>query len=283
LIMEIKVFYRFSKVCSSMRRIQFTTDLQLFEIIKCYIGPIHFVDKRYQVSGMILLLTENIEIAEMIRKDLGEEGFQVELADQYPDALLRLARNPKYQFLILDFNLRTQNAFDICKKVKQNPRLQFLPIVALINKERLVDQLMAFEEGADDFILTPYSTVEIQLKLRSLKRMIELREKMRLQETELENLQNIQRIMVTLNHYINNALTPLSFAVQFFEQMPNDDNAVRLKNISKDTVFFVSRVLRSLQSLIDSGKTKVARDGVYKDIMFDIEKELNELIAKNKQ
>jgi len=232
---------------------------------------------------MILLLSENIEIAGMIQKDLGEEGFKVVLVDYYPDALQRLAQNPKYQFFILDFNLKAQNPFDICKKVKQNSRFQFLPIVGLIDKDRFVDQLMAFEEGADDFILTPYSTVEIQLKLRSLKRMIELHEKMRLQETELENLQNIQRIMVTLSHYVNNALTPLSFAVQFFELMPNDGNAERLKNISKDTVFFISRVLKSLQTLIDSGKTKVARDGVYKDIMFDIENELNELIAKNKQ
>ncbi len=232
---------------------------------------------------MILLLSENVEIAGMIQKDLGEEGFKVELVDHYSDALQRLERHPKYQFFILDFNLKAQKAFEICKMIKQNPRFQFLPIVGLIDKDRFVDQLLAFEEGADDFILMPYSTVEIQLKLRSLKRMIEIHEKMRLQESKLENLQNIQRIMVTLNHYINNALTPLSFAVQFFEQLPNNDNAERLKGISKDTVFFVSRVLKSLQTLIDSGKTKVTRDGIYKDIMFDIEKELNELIAKNKQ
>jgi hypothetical protein len=106
---------------------------------------------------------------------------------------------------------------------------------------------------------------------------------LRQKEAMLQNLQNIQRIMVTLNHYINNALTPLSFAVQFMEQMPNENNVKRLQSIANDTVVFVSKVLQSLQTLIDTGKMKVAQEGIYKNIMFDIEKELNVLVSKSEQ
>lgn len=232
---------------------------------------------------MILLLSENTRVAEMIQADLATEGFSVEIIDHYAEAFLKLNQNGQYQIILLDFKYTRCDPFEICTKFKNDPRQKFLPLIGIVDKERFVDQLLGFEQGADDFILTPYSPLELQLKLRSIKRMIEVRKQMQKQEMQLENLQNIQRIMVTLNHYVNNALTPLSFAVQFMEQIPNEANAARLTNIAKDTVDFISRVLQSLQALLDSGKAKVTQDGIYKNIMFDIEQELNRLIEKNRR
>ena len=67
------------------------------------------------------------------------------------------------------------------------------------------------------------------------------------------------------------------------EQMPNENNVKRLQSIANDTVVFVSKVLQSLQTLIDTGKMKVAQEGIYKNIMFDIEKELSVLVSKSEQ
>ncbi len=233
-------------------------------------------------SGMILLISENIRVAEMIQSDLAGEGFPVEIIDHYAEAFLKLNENHLYQIILLDFKYSRRDPFEICTQLKRNPLQKFLPLIGIVDRERFVDQLLGFEQGADDFILTPYSPLELQLKLRSIKRMIEMRKQMQKQEIQLENLQNIQRIMVTLNHYINNALTPLSFAVQFMEQLPSESNATRLANIAKDTVDFISKVLHSLQTLVDSGKAKITQDGIYKNIMFDIEQELNCLIEKNR-
>ena len=83
--------------------------------------------------------------------------------------------------------------------------------------------------------------------------------------------------MVTLNHHINNALTPLSFAVQLAEDDPS--KADRLRSIAGETVEFISKVLKSLEKIVRSGKIQVMKDGVYKDIMVDIEAELKKLIS----
>ncbi len=232
---------------------------------------------------MILLLSDRKKIAEMIQADLDKEGFKVEVVEGYYDAALMLDQSEEYEIVLLDFEYKKQDVFEICQNLKMQNKHRFLPIVGIMGKDQFLDQLMAFEYGADDFILTPYTSWEIQLKVRSIKRIIEMSNQLRQKEAMLQNLQNIQRIMVTLNHYINNALTPLSFAVQFMEQMPNENNVKRLQSIANDTVVFVSKVLQSLQTLIDTGKMKVAQEGIYKNIMFDIEKELNVLVSKSEQ
>ncbi|MCB0260870.1 MAG: response regulator [Calditrichaeota bacterium] len=230
---------------------------------------------------MILLLSDNQETAAAIQADLAREGFEIELETDHRQALKNLGEDSQFQLVLLDIAYSKHDAFDICRRIKSDKNLKLIPLVCLLEKNRFVDQLLAFEMGADDFIFLPYSALEIQLKFRSLHRLIDLQTQIQQKDAQLENLKNIQRIMVTLNHYINNALTPLYFAVQIMEEGQPAD-ADRVKNIAKETVEFISKVLQSLHKIVQSGKLKILKEGVYKDIMLDIEQELNRLIEKTK-
>ncbi|RMF60152.1 MAG: hypothetical protein D6748_04725, partial [Calditrichaeota bacterium] len=75
--------------------------------------------------------------------------------------------------------------------------------------------------------------------------------------------------------------TPLYFAVQVMDETSLED-ARRVKKTAWDTVEFISKVLQSLQKIITSEQLKLVKEGVYKNIMFDIEKELNQLLEKNR-
>ena len=68
---------------------------------------------------------------------------------------------------------------------------------------------MAFELGADDFIYVPYSTLELQLKMRTIAGLLDLQGQLKENEGKIKVLQNTQKILVTISHYINNSLTPL--------------------------------------------------------------------------
>lgn len=230
---------------------------------------------------MILLLSDNQETAAAIQADLAREGFEIILETDHRQALKNLDKDSQFQLVLLDIAYSKHDAFEICRQIKSDKNLKLIPLVCLLEKNRFVDQLLAFEMGADDFIFLPYSALEIQLKLRSLHRLIDLQTQIQQKDAQLENLKNIQRIMVTLNHYINNALTPLYFAVQIMEEGQPAD-ADRVKNIAKETVEFISKVLQSLHKIVQSGKLRVLKEGVYKDIMLDIEQELNRLIEKTK-
>ncbi len=231
---------------------------------------------------MILLLSDNQNTAKTIQTDLSKEGFEVDVLDDFTRAFMQLNNQPDYKMILLDFEYSKHDVFDICDKIKKNPTFKFLPLVCIMDKNRFVDQLLAFEMGADDFIFVPYNALEMQLKMRSIQRIIDLQNQIQQKDAQLENLKNIQRIMVTLNHYINNALTPLYFAIQIMEDDQKEDTE-RIRVIAKDTVEFISKVLQSLHKIVQSGKIKILKEGVYKDIMFDIEQELNRLLEKNAQ
>lgn len=230
---------------------------------------------------MILLLSDNQARYHPIQQDLSREGFEVHVAHDFSRALLELDTNPNYQLILLDFDFSGHDVFDICQKLKRNSTMKFLPLVCILDKSRIVDQLMAFEMGADDFIYMPYSSVEIQLKIRSIQRISELQRKLRQKEDQLEKLKNIQQIMVTLNHYINNAITPLSFAVQMSDDAAAGDEQ-RVVEIARDTVAFISKVLQCLHEIVQSGKIRVLKEGVYKDMLIDMEQELKTLIQKSR-
>ena len=229
----------------------------------------------------VLLISDIPENAAQLQEDLEREGCDITISGSLAGSILELNSGEGYQLILLDFQFASQNPQDIIEKIKKNQAFCLIPLIGLVHRSMIIDQLLAFELGIDDFILIPYSTLEIQLKMRSLQRLIHLQDLMLEKDRQLDNLKNVQRITVTLNHYINNALTPLYFAVQLMEQEAEKD-VERLKQIANQTVDFVSKVLKSLNKIVQSGKVRVQQEGVYRDIMYDIEKELNELLEQNR-
>ncbi len=229
---------------------------------------------------MILLISDRRAISAKIEEDLAREGFEIEVVKDFTQALLLLNQESGFQIILLDFEYSKHDVYEVCQKLKTNPSLKSIPLVCILEKNRMLDQLLSFEMGADDFIFLPYTTLEIQLKLRSIQRMIELQNQLQQKEAQVENLKNIQRVMVTLNHYINNALTPLYVSIQMMDEEQSNNDDGQLKEIARDTVEFISKVLQSLQKLVQSGKMKIMKEGVYKDMLIDIEHELNRLLEK---
>ena len=228
---------------------------------------------------MILLVTNNINLGRSFQKDLIQEGFKVSLIKDYKKVIPFLLKNPDYQMLILDMESQDDKTTEIFGKLKKYPELQYIPVICIIKKEMLVEQLIAFELGADEFIFFPYTTTELQLKIRSIHRLLDLQNQLHEKESILNSLRHTQSILVTLSHYINNSLTPLYSMVQVMDKN-NPDDADRLMEFSRRTVDFIKKVLLTLNNLIQSGELKVVQDGIYKNLMLDIEKELKNLQKK---
>ncbi len=114
------------------------------------------------------------------------------------------------------------------------------------------------------------------MKIRSVQRLIQLTQALKEKESQIANFKNLNRAIGTLNHYINNALTPLYSFAQITK--PEDpDQARKLKALTEETAMFIGKVLRALRNMTQQKELKIVQDGVYQDIMFDIEKELQKL------
>ena len=182
----------------------------------------------------------------------------------------------KYLMVVLDLSTINTKTRDLLTTIKKDPVMRYIPLISMVNKEDMVDQLLAFEQGIDDFLYVPYTTIELQLKIRAIKRLLELQNKLQEKESQLESLKQVQQILVTLSHYINNALTPLYTLVQMVNES-DPEAAKRLKDFAGLTVEFIHKVLKTLNKLVQTGEIKVVRDGVYKNLLVDIEMELKQL------
>ena len=228
---------------------------------------------------MILFISKNQAIGNSFVEEVEREGFQVKWMKDYKEVLLELYQNYKiYDMVIMDMESSGSEATELCQTIKKHDQLKLKPLICMVQKDLVVEQLIAFELGADEFIFVPYTSTELQLRLRSLKRLLDLQKELRDKENQIRSLKQVQQILVTLSHYINNSLTPLYAQVQIMN-VENEEDARKLKEFAKKTVEFINKVLQALNNLVQSGEMKVVSGCVYEDLLLDLEQELKKLQA----
>ena len=225
---------------------------------------------------MILLVSKNKSLSKSFIEDLKREGFSAAVTDNFRNIRTNLYRNPEYRMVIVDLESLENKGFEVFQQLKADHNLQHIPLLCIIHKDLVVEQLMAFELGADDFIFFPYSTLELQLKMRTIHGLLKLQSQLKDKESKIQVLQNTQKILVTISHYINNSLTPLYNRVQTTKVNDNSESE-ELIELSRNTIEFIKRVLTALHNYVQTGQFTLAKEGVYKDLMLDIEKELQQL------
>ena len=224
---------------------------------------------------MLLLISTNIEFANSFVTDLNREGFSVEIRKKTKDICTFLHLRKDIQMLILDLESIGNRTSEIFQRIKKDPKLNLMPIICIIKRDLFIEQLIAFELGAADFIFIPYNTLELQLKMRSIQGLLNLQSQLKEKESRLKVINHTQKVLVTLTHYINNSLTPL----YSMAQAPNDscrEDHKRLKETSIHTIEFIKKVLSALNNLVQSGEMRVVKQGIYKDLLLDIENKLQD-------
>jgi len=121
-----------------------------------------------QQSGLILLVDDNREVAEMAGEFLEHRGYSVDYA---ADGItgLHLAVTNSYDVLVFDVGLPGMDGLDICRKLRQEAK-KSTPVLMLSGKGSLEDKLSGLEAGADDYLVKPFALRELEARLRALIR-----------------------------------------------------------------------------------------------------------------
>ncbi|MEE2937576.1 MAG: response regulator transcription factor [Planctomycetota bacterium] len=111
----------------------------------------------------ILIVEDDPNLASMVQDFLTEEGFQIEVDNNGLSAVSRILSH-SYQAIVLDINLPGMNGFDVCRKVRN----QFDgPIIVLTARGDEVDEVVALDVGADDFMSKPVRPRALLARLKS--------------------------------------------------------------------------------------------------------------------
>ena len=115
----------------------------------------------------VLLVEDEVRLAEAVQRGLAAEGFQVELAHEGQEGLFK-ATTGAYDVVVLDIMLPGLNGYRVCQEMRQAK--VWTPVLMLTAKDGEYDEADAFDIGADDYLTKPFSYVVLVARLRSLVR-----------------------------------------------------------------------------------------------------------------
>lgn len=117
----------------------------------------------------LLLVDDDIELAQMLGEYLTNEGFQVKLVHTGKEGVEE-AITGKYKVIILDVMLPDMNGIDVLKNLRQTVNT---PVIMLTAKGDNIDRVLGLELGADDYIPKPCYPRELLARLRAILRRVE--------------------------------------------------------------------------------------------------------------
>lgn len=104
----------------------------------------------------ILIVDDNLEVAQTLRERLQREGYVCEHVGDGEAALGAVRRHPP-DLILLDRMLPRMTGDEVAQKLKTDPRSQDIPIIMLTGKADESDELVGFALGADDYVAKPFS------------------------------------------------------------------------------------------------------------------------------
>ena len=115
----------------------------------------------------ILLVDDEVELADPLSRVLTREGYGVDVAYDGAVGSQMVAQN-SYDLLILDWMLPYKTGLEICQQLRSGG--QITPVLFLTAKDTLDDRVQGLDAGADDYLVKPFELRELLARVRALLR-----------------------------------------------------------------------------------------------------------------
>ena len=115
----------------------------------------------------ILIADDNANIRDALTYLLEDEGYELLLAKDGAETI-RKVRDHHPDILFLDIMMPELNGFDVCKTIKNDPLLRTTYVIMLTAKGQVAEQERGKEVGADEYIVKPFSPMELLTKVKNI-------------------------------------------------------------------------------------------------------------------
>ena len=114
----------------------------------------------------VLVVEDDLKIADYLDKGLTEQGYSVDLADDGHDGL-HLAMEVDYDVIVLDQMLPGLDGLALLKSLRA---VKDTPVIMLTARDRIEDRVKGLRAGADDYLVKPFSFLELLARLQAVTR-----------------------------------------------------------------------------------------------------------------
>jgi two-component system phosphate regulon response regulator PhoB len=119
----------------------------------------------------ILVVEDEESLSTLLQYTLEKEGYNVVLSGDGEEALILIAEKQP-DLVVLDWMLPSVSGIEVCRRLRQNTRTRNLPIIMLTARGEESDRIRGLDTGADDYVVKPFSMIELTARLRAVLRRI---------------------------------------------------------------------------------------------------------------
>jgi two-component system phosphate regulon response regulator PhoB len=158
----------------------------------------------------VLVVEDEPAQLEILAYNLESDGFMVSRARDGEEALL-LIREDVPDVIVMDWMMPHLSGIEVCRRLKSNPETRSIPVIILSARSEDEDKVRGLEIGADDYVVKPYSVVELMARVRTQLRRS--RPSSLGQEIEFEDLNLNSETYKVIRGQIDLKLGPIEFSL----------------------------------------------------------------------
>ena len=152
------------------------------------------------------MVDDDPDIVEMLGGLLEGEKYKVLYTYGGEECLEKLySEEENVDLLVLDLMLPDVDGYEVCRRLRQDPRFTSLSIIMLTGRREMVEKIAGLKVGADDYLTKPFDVHELLARIRAQLRMKKLQEKV----LEAEKTATVANMAFTLSSEINDPLTSI--------------------------------------------------------------------------
>jgi two-component system phosphate regulon response regulator PhoB len=122
------------------------------------------------MSTRILVVDDEPELVQNLHYRLKKEGFIVDTALNGAAALMQADRSPRPDLVLLDLMLPDIKGTEVLQRLRARETTAHIPVIMVTALGEELDRVLGFELGVDDYVVKPYSTRELLLRVRAVLR-----------------------------------------------------------------------------------------------------------------
>jgi len=131
------------------------------------------------MTARILVVDDIPANVKLLEARLLAEYFDVLTADDGPKALA-IVESTSVDLILLDIMMPGMSGFEVCERLKANPRTAHIPVVMVTALDQPSDRVRGLKAGADDFLTKPVNDLQLISRVKSLVRLKTLSDELRI-------------------------------------------------------------------------------------------------------